>query len=581
MDLATTLAAIGNGFVPTVDQFLDLPATARQDYAQHDPMALFPEPSSTVPNATLTQQRVLEGILAPCLLGSDPETDAPPYQRPPEPSVPWSDIMKFSPVGTAEQVDLSDPRVESEMDPPPLPRPLEQTQESSVSQRSRRGSSERPKGSPLRHEISPDIIDPRDLMLPPRPLLLSQDLELPPTASPHFPPPTPENKGSSQQHANRSSAVSVSEDELVAIGMPTEQYKPRPSRSRSLKISHEEPVDYSVRPEKAAKMSKRRKTTNTVAATRSSSAIDSLSTPQKVRQICDMGFTPISTGRALKENNGDVTQTVEWLITNGLGEDELAQENTPKRRPTPKAVVADHSTVFEQPQEMQTLAVHKIAASEAPEVANDTTPQEKVLNHTSIDSDRPTSPRQEQTKSPKVQVVIPSKSPKAKSSNQAADPPNTTSKKAKRRKTTLDVPEPAPFHDGSFVAEVIPEKKKRGRPKKTDTAATPSEIAQQVPPETPSTRQDAEMNEHLKVAELNTANTPISISPEIQKTGNIPGKSAATSKPDAEAPVAVSRALEQTTKSSSHSPAGRGKVLYRVGLSKRARIAPLLRTLKK
>ncbi|RMZ16063.1 hypothetical protein D0860_01271 [Hortaea werneckii] len=46
----------------------------------------------------------------------------------------------------------------------------------------------------------------------------------------------------------------------IAVGLPKERYIPRPSKRRSTVI-HEEPVDYSVRPEKAAKL-KRNKTSN-------------------------------------------------------------------------------------------------------------------------------------------------------------------------------------------------------------------------------------------------------------------------------------------------------------------------------
>ncbi|GAB7346806.1 hypothetical protein MBLNU459_g1904t1 [Dothideomycetes sp. NU459] len=47
-------------------------------------------------------------------------------------------------------------------------------------------------------------------------------------------------------------------DEIAAIGLPKEQYKPRPSRSRSAQIV--EDIDYSVRPEKAARVKRTRTT---------------------------------------------------------------------------------------------------------------------------------------------------------------------------------------------------------------------------------------------------------------------------------------------------------------------------------
>jgi hypothetical protein len=64
----------------------------RDNYDAHEPMAMFPEPSSTVPNATYTQQRLLDEVMNPAFLGIEPETDAPPYQ-PAKSSVPWSDFL--------------------------------------------------------------------------------------------------------------------------------------------------------------------------------------------------------------------------------------------------------------------------------------------------------------------------------------------------------------------------------------------------------------------------------------------------------------------------------------------------------
>jgi hypothetical protein len=66
--------------------------TLRDNYDGHEPMAMFPEPSSTVPNATYTQQRLLDEVMNPAFLGIEPETDAPPYQ-PAKSSVPWSDFL--------------------------------------------------------------------------------------------------------------------------------------------------------------------------------------------------------------------------------------------------------------------------------------------------------------------------------------------------------------------------------------------------------------------------------------------------------------------------------------------------------
>jgi hypothetical protein len=76
-----------------------LEGTMRDAYVEHDPNAMFPDASSTVPNATLTQQRVMNEILAPAFLGSDVDAERAPFQ--PDASIPWSEYLR-SPTDTAE-----------------------------------------------------------------------------------------------------------------------------------------------------------------------------------------------------------------------------------------------------------------------------------------------------------------------------------------------------------------------------------------------------------------------------------------------------------------------------------------------
>jgi hypothetical protein len=79
-----------------------LEGTIRQDYAHHEPMAMFPEPSSTVPNTTLTQERLLEEVLAPgfgIMPEDEPEAEPTmPRYEPQKSSIPWSDYLKSSSV---------------------------------------------------------------------------------------------------------------------------------------------------------------------------------------------------------------------------------------------------------------------------------------------------------------------------------------------------------------------------------------------------------------------------------------------------------------------------------------------------
>jgi hypothetical protein len=566
------------------DKIWDLPGTLREDYMQHDPNAMFPEPSSTIPNATLTQQRILEKVVAPPLLGTNSESDAPPYQPPPEPSVPWSDIMKFSSAGTPEQSDPANPRAEPEAASATLQQSPEQTKELLASQRSRRGSSVRTTDSPLRNDVSADNINPMDLMLSPHPVDVGQDLNLPP-----MPSKRPqhdileENEYLSQQEITKISSLPVSQDDILVVDLPPEQYKPRPSRSRAQKVSTDELVDYSIRPEKAAKV-KRRKTTTAAAATRSSAG-ELRSTPEKIEQICDMGFTPTSTGRALKQLNGDVTRAVEWLVTNGMGKDELAQSTPPRKRPVSKVPRSDRTSAPEEDRVMEASGIQVTTAAEEPSPATDTPIKSPIVSTAEVNSNTIiVQPNEDHVKSPKVQVVIPSKSTMSKPAQHIAEPAKLSTKKPKRRKTTSDVPEGEANLEPPLVAEVLTEKKKRGRPKKPKTAAISTDTLTMA--EETLQGPGNESPEVIQTTEPGTTNTAISTRAEGHTSEDVQEQARASSiQPANPTPPQHARTPEGSSKSSPkpsiHSPAVKGKTPYRVGLSKRARIAPLLRIVKK
>ncbi|KAF1911730.1 hypothetical protein BDU57DRAFT_551790 [Ampelomyces quisqualis] len=555
------------------NKFLSLPGTIRQDYVQHDPMALFPEPSSTIPNATLTQQRVLEVVAALGFLGANAEPNAAPFQ-PPQASVPWSELMNLSSAVTAEQTDPSDPRVEPVSELSPLLDQQEPTQEPSILQRSRRASSVRPRGSPLQNELSLENPNSKDFVLSPHLIDLTHDLGKPLSTNHLQQQDAPDMEGQ-PRHQKRKASGASSDDDFFDIGIPVEQYRPRPSRSRSLKVGVEEPVDYSARPEKAAKANKRRKTTGAAASLRSTAAIDRVSTPQKVKQICDMGFTPASTGRALKQNNGDVTLTVNWLITNGMGEDELAQDTSSRRRPVSKTSNSKQpAAVADVPEDTTEDTIAMESLVEQTDAAKELASTENI----SADLDVAAPTCMDHSTSPKVQVVILSKSPKPKVPLQTPSTLNTTSKKAKRRKTTSDIPESGADHESPLTVEVTPEKKKRGRPKKIIRATASTEIVQESPLEILKEQQHVKGNTIEPMLWDFTA----SVASESHALENIPDNPPTpATKVDVRSPLVVSHTPEQTTKTSSHSPASNGKVSYRVGLSKRARIAPLLRIVKK
>jgi hypothetical protein len=569
------------------EEFLALNHAIREDYAQHEPMAMFPEPSSTIPNATATQQRVLEGVVAPALLGLDSEIDVPPYQVSIKGSVPWSDMMDFSPVEAREQSEPSDPKPEP--DPAePLPRLSEPTQESITSQRSRRASSVRMRGSPPQHKVLLDSVVPNDIVAIPdkkNPCQIS-DLSLAASRGSQKYMPTTVGEPSQQQDSKLGSCHN-SEDDSVAIELPKDEYKPRPSRSRSLKIDSSEAVDYSIRPERAAKVTKRRKTTTVAVATRSTQVVDLTPTPEKVRQICDMGFTPTSTERALRHHKGDVTQTVDWLISNGMGEDELASHHSPKRRPASKAAHSRRSlttgdlATSTQLSEDTNSRLESCQPLKPLDAVTGTLTEGTGVGDAVAASAAATTVKVDQLKSPKVQVVIPSKSPKSKSP-QKSDSIIPLSKKAKRRKNMLDMPEPESTPETAITPEVITQKRKsRGRPKKVANAILPTVIVEDVPQKTHE-EQGNELNGDLPTIERNLTVTITSRPSEKHHAENTQDQMLTPSKLPANSHPPVSTlTAEPSIKPTTHSPASKGKASYRVGLSKRARIAPLLRIVKK
>jgi len=81
--------------MPAPDKPWALQETTHDEWQCHDHIALFSEVSSTVPNATATQQQLLAEVMAPAFLGLQADPDVSKYE-PAKSSVPWSDYLKSS-----------------------------------------------------------------------------------------------------------------------------------------------------------------------------------------------------------------------------------------------------------------------------------------------------------------------------------------------------------------------------------------------------------------------------------------------------------------------------------------------------
>ncbi|KAJ4296712.1 hypothetical protein N0V90_006760 [Kalmusia sp. IMI 367209] len=522
---------------PAPEKLWELHGTMQEDWEHHEPLGLFPPMSSTIPNATATQQQLLAEVLAPEFLGVEleSETSAPKYE-PSKSSVPWSDYLKSS------CKDFQGPSQSVEQQPQP-------------SQSRTSDSAAFLTGNHLGGEALYEPSAPADLRLPSHAVKQS----------------TPNEVNSDLDHDQNdldSYAVSPnkakqghipsSEDDPIAIDLPKEQYKPRPSRSRSLKLNIGDPIDYSVRPEKAAKKTRRTRTSGDVETG------STATTPEKVKQICDMGFTLMTTKKALRQHNGDVTHTVNWLIANAVAEeDELA----PPRSSKPK-----NKRRSNRDQSMQD------PPAEAPQT-NLTRPivdNSCALTNTYQPPIRKGVPEPEQTttgvkSSTVVKVVIPA-------TKRPTTPPKDEEQQAEKNALSQHIPEVTSDAEHKSIideAELSPrenqnatkqppqgKKRGRGRPRKEtkaiDTAEEePFEQTSQKPEEAMIIEDGLSDRQTSKVQEPQTNSNPPNTTPE---------------------PFS-----EKKSKLTNDTPSATGssRTPYRIGLSKRARIAPLLRTLKK
>ncbi|QDS74534.1 hypothetical protein FKW77_007582 [Venturia effusa] len=155
-------------------------------------------------------------------------------------------------------------------------------------------------------------------------------------------------KGKEKEKSESTDVLSLDCDDL-AIGLPKEQYKPRPSRSRSARITEDTSIDYSKRPEKSgATKLKRRKTTNEITVRSPESTVDA----NKMAQIGSMGFTPRQTKAALEESSGNIERAVENLLAQSTG----GKENSPSKRPCrPRSKSTKQSKSSKQPHSAKQL----------------------------------------------------------------------------------------------------------------------------------------------------------------------------------------------------------------------------------
>lgn len=560
---------ICDGVNGLTDDLLPLNTTLHADFAHHEPITMFPDPSSTVPNATATQRRILETCA-----GLGEVTEGTPFEMfqgnlAPDPSLPFSELFRLTPASNGDQSELPTGELPSLHSTTPhdiLPQEIN----SQMSPHDRSTLPYASARSPSIHEVGDDDIAAHKSTL----LLNDVRLDAPEqlsNACSKSPPGVQRGPKKLQRAQDGDGSPPMSSaDDLATMDLPAENYKPRPSRSRSTKCTVEQPIDWSARPEKMKKASKR---CRTEASTEG--GIEP-TTPQKIQQICDMGFTPSSTSQALKRHDGQVTHTIEWLIVNGIGEDELASQRSSQRKGRSKnlrqkislndADVIPDNTSRDRSEEQRRAAelllesIEAGMAVKAPEYTDFAATEVRPATESPSKTAAETSPR--------VQVVINKKSSVTRTIPEASgDIAHNTS--SRRRKTTLDQPDAGsvPLPESITVLKPTSEKKRgRGRPKKENVNSEAPAEATLTPPV-----QAIEAEDHSE--KLATPEPDPSTQQIAAPTASLPRTKTASPKAKSGSPKIGNEAVSQSP--------NRGKVPYRVGLSKRVRVASLLRSVRK
>jgi hypothetical protein len=394
-----------------------------------------------------------------------------------------------------------------------------------------------------------------------------------------------------------------------AVGLPKERYVPRPSRRRATTVA-EEPIDYSVRPERTAKV-KRTKTTET--------------SPEG--DIVDIEALKAEASESKRGRKADKHSIEEPAGTKQTEADHASDEKL-----SPSQQQEDESVKKAETTKQQSSEADKPSSSITVKPKEDTdafikpaipTPKTKPSSkarrsHTTIFEDHV-----EFIGSHRSSPSLSQQQAKRKSALQPTQTAASGANQKKRRSVVLgDEDEDELAHDNEAEEEQPPPKKRgRGRPpkgaskakpKSADTVADDSEEDEEDRTEVEDAPKKAGRGRKSKVSASNQAKDTASdkeneggaSSKEAEQLSNdTPAKPNATDKTneDAATQKARSSAQEMPTPSpekepektaptpqkankgspTSHSPIkGSSKVPLRVGLSKRTRIPSLLRMMK-
>ena len=591
----------------STDQIPWLPPTLQADFAEHEPQMMFSEPSSTIPDNTMTQQRIIQQAIETANPSATVSTQNKSETQNSDSSIPWSAYkdaqavipLKVSPqtmdratTPRAPSVELlSNGKKRSQTNTTANPSshtPLRASHDKELG-----GDSQSPSKAPptsLRSRRSKTMTPLNESATTVAPVALLSEIEV------HDSPAKPTRRqSSSNADANQSkrrrrnsevpTPIEPTSDELW-VGMPKEQYKPRASRSRSARVTDDEYLQAVQQTLQPKSKTKRRKTT-----------LETVEDDEKQLETLKEPTVPPSVSLQEKKPAGEEPAPVD-IGQFGAAIDEADPEDANKENEAPDTLVKSTSAKILAPPSRPILVEVAIPAPASSKRKRTDEPESLTINGAAVESPvlkptplaPPTSTSWKKTKARRSQTAATpgfSQRRKVFDSDDESDPEMSPVKSFTSEKTTDMPPPPAPAAAGK--------KKGRGRPRKDGQ-----------PESSPSTAKSAKTSKsslHVLDDEgqdfVPRDDEPLTMDdghaeaavPPISKVGD--QATAVLEKPifpPASTPEQQQKAAEASTKTpetktkkspTNHSPINKGKVPYRVGLSRRSRIAPLLRIIKK
>ena len=599
---------------------MPLPAGSLQtDFQNHEPAVMFKDTGDTVADASSEQQRLYDQVLASNKgLSTSMTKDAQPGLEQNSSSIPWtaSDIAdsakskKSQRATNAEQqadvpadglADKEDVRAREAVADAEEATPNDGEEGGLAGSQSRKvakqdeSAPQKPKSSPMveirRQESRKAMADSEAATKTQR-----------------------ASKGRSRKVEEESSEPLNSDDK--AIGLPKERYQPRPSRRRATQVS-EEPIDYSIRPEQAAKV-KRTKSTG------AKTSVDIKGHEFDPSQSLKPGVSP--PGLSKDGRSGDARKEDGSPSKSNVNAAEIEEDDSPikPRRSIKQKDVEEAAQPEPHAKEPPASPEKSKAAAQHDE--------DKIFVKPAIPTPKPkgsSRARRAQTTifEDHVEFMGSRRSPnlsqqQAKRKSALEDVKNEAVSKSQRKRKAVvaddsdDEDELAKENESMPEKAASPPKKRRGRPAKSqkqaqskatvkdsdededhDEAQAEAEADESEAEEPPKKRRQGRTTKAASKANFQDINEtaaakesgkdpekPSNNGEEVPQPASTPSKASApaaeipTPSPEKPTENANSTPQKATSSKTQHSPIkSSSKMPLRVGLSKRHRIPPLLR----